>query len=366
MKRVESLDYLRGAMAVSVMLYHYISWSFETLGGETFLGKLGVYAVSIFYILSGLSLAIVYDNRITKTSDIFSFLIKRIFRIFPLFWLAVTASLFLKYLVSVVGNTDFEVSFYTIFLNYSLLFGFFEHTAYLSIGAWSIGNEMVFYSIFPVVFFLNRKKSFVLPLVIIFCFMIGFYFSSILLSSDEPLSKQWAVYINPFNQIFLFMAGVAIGKWGSLLKAMPTRYGWALLGITTLLFVFFPAHGDKVQIVTGAERWFFSILSISLVLLLFVLNPKLSSWRHKIFSFLGQGCYSIYLLHPIVAIPVVFVFAKVGVEKPYAYSVSVFLTLGLSWVTFKYIESPMMNYGKKLTNSKQRKTAAVKVASTGA
>jgi len=85
--------------------------------------------------------------------------------------------------------------------------------------------------------------------------------------------------------------------------------------------------------------------------LLFVLNPKLSSWKQKIFSFLGQGCYSIYLLHPAVAIPVVVIFDKIGIEKPYAYIASVFLTIGLSWVTFKFIESPMMNYGKKIANT---------------
>lgn len=363
MKRIESLDYLRGAMAVSVMLYHYIGWSFETLGGETLLGKLGVYAVSIFYILSGLSLTIVYINRIENTSDILSFVIKRVFRIFPLFWLVVTASLILKYTYSIIGGEDFDVSSYTIFLNYSLLFGFFEPAAYLSTGAWSIGNEMVFYSIFPIVFFINSRKSFFLPLFIILSFIVALYFSLILLDSESPLSKQWSVYINPFNQLFLFMAGVAIGKWGVLLKKLPSSYSWALLGIATLLFIFFPAHGDKVQIVTGAERWVFSALSMSLVLLLFVLNPKLHSWNHKVFSFLGQGCYSIYLLHPIVAIPVVFVFDKVGFEKPYAYTVSAFITIGLSWFTFKYIESPMMSYGKKFTNSINRKSTIAKLYS---
>jgi len=265
MKRIESLDYLRGVMAVSVMLYHYIGWSFETLGGETLLGKLGIYAVSIFYILSGLSLTIVYNNRIEKNSDILNFVIKRVFRIFPLFWLVVTASLLLKYIHSVVGAGTFDVSSYTIFLNYSLLFGFFEHTAYLSTGAWSIGNEIVFYSIFPIVFFLSSKRSVILPFVIIVSLIIGLYFSLVLLDSEKPLSKQWSLYINPFNQIFLFMAGVAIGKWGALLQERLSQFGWALLGIVTLLFVFFPAQGDKVQIVTGAERWVFSMLCILLV-----------------------------------------------------------------------------------------------------
>ena len=86
MKRIESLDYLRGLMALSVMIYHYISWGAGPIGSEHLLGKLGIYAVSMFYILSGLSLGLVYYGRITSASDIGSFMIKRVFRIFPLFW----------------------------------------------------------------------------------------------------------------------------------------------------------------------------------------------------------------------------------------------------------------------------------------
>jgi len=359
MKRVESLDYLRGIMAVSVMLYHYFSWSFGTLGSETLLGKLGIYAVSIFYILSGLSLAIVYDKRINNVSDVGTFFIKRLFRIFPLFWLVVTASIVLKYLSSQVGNSEFDVTVYTVFLNYSLLFGFFEPTAYLSTGAWSIGNEMVFYLILPFVFFLNNKNKLILPFVILCSFAIGLFFSFELLDPEKPLTEQWSIYINPFNQIFLFMAGVAIGKWGNRISNISDSLAWSLIGLTLLLFVFWPAQGDKIQIITGIERWLYSFLSVLLVLIVYVLNPKLSSWRHKVFSFLGQGCYSIYLIHPIVSMPIVYVFSIIGLGNLPAYTLSFILTLVFSWFSFKYIESPMMKYGKKLIEEKRRKKVSL-------
>ncbi|AYH05651.1 acyltransferase family protein [Pectobacterium parmentieri] len=109
--RVESLDYLRGVMALSVVIYHYVSWSggYGLLGSEHLLGKLGVYAVSMFYILSGLSLAYVYDGKIKSLSDAKKFAIKRIFRIFPLFWIVTTLALIIKFKSEI--NFQFPISF---------------------------------------------------------------------------------------------------------------------------------------------------------------------------------------------------------------------------------------------------------------
>jgi len=84
MKRVESLDYLRGLMALAVMIYHYVAWTIGGLEADSVLGRLGIYAVSVFYILSGLSLAIVYNDRISSIGDVRDFMIKRVFRIFPI------------------------------------------------------------------------------------------------------------------------------------------------------------------------------------------------------------------------------------------------------------------------------------------
>lgn len=42
MKRIESLDYLRGLMALSIMVYHYTAWTLNGVPSEYLLGKLGV------------------------------------------------------------------------------------------------------------------------------------------------------------------------------------------------------------------------------------------------------------------------------------------------------------------------------------
>jgi exopolysaccharide production protein ExoZ len=89
--RQQSLDWLRGLMALSILLFHL--GQYDHLSGPqasgSVIGRLGIYAVSIFFIVSGLSIAIAHDKYFDSINDIFNFYIRRIFRIWPLLWAVV-------------------------------------------------------------------------------------------------------------------------------------------------------------------------------------------------------------------------------------------------------------------------------------
>ncbi|WP_338660198.1 acyltransferase [Pseudomonas bubulae] len=352
LKRIEGLDYLRGLMALSVMVYHYISWGSGPIGSEYLIGKLGIYAVSMFYILSGLSLGLVYYGRITSAGDVGSFIIKRIFRIFPLFWLVLTATM----LASILGGKAGELDLYKVFLNYSLLFGFVDPSAYFNIGAWSIGNEMVFYAILPLVFLLSVRFVWALPLTILFSLLAGVYFAVYYLGSDRSLVEQWGTYINPFNQLFLFMGGVALGVYGKMIRV--TGFVSIVILLTSfLVFCFYPVAGDSISIVTGVERFIFSFSCMAFVAGIYFLNPSFKAAPAKVLGFFGSACYSIYLLHPVVAKVVVGLAVKLGLGAAAGYTASALATLALSWLVFDYLEKPMMNAGKKVASIFARKSS---------
>ncbi len=84
--RIETLDWLRGLMALSIMFYHLTYWIVSPLDSSNPLGRLGVYGVSIFFVLSGLSMAIVYNVYIKSIRASINFYVRRIFRIWPLLW----------------------------------------------------------------------------------------------------------------------------------------------------------------------------------------------------------------------------------------------------------------------------------------
>jgi len=307
-RRIESLDYLRGLMAVSVMAYHYVGSAGALLTSGSVLGRLGIYAVAVFYVLSGLSLAVVYYGRIADGGDVADFVVRRVFRIFPLFYIAVTVALLYAALSSTVRGEVFEFPWRAAILNYTLSFGLIDPTAYLSTGAWSIGNEMVFYMIFPILLLLTRRFPVALPVAFVasLCVELGFAFQW--LSRDEPIEQQWAVYINPFNQLFLFLSGVVIGAYFRPGQLAGRRIAPLLVGLGCVaLFCLWPGSGNQISIATGWSRVALSTACVLFVACMFTVDPRFGARAGRVLAFLGEGCYSIYLLHPLVAMPVVFV-----------------------------------------------------------
>lgn len=363
MNRIVSLDYLRGSMAFSVMMYHYLSWSFGTIGSEYLLGKLGIYAISIFYVLSGLSLTIVYHNGLKSKYDFASYAIKRIFRIFPLFWLVVSLGLLQYYFQALMSGEDTSIDVTRVFLNYTLLFGFVKPDWYLTTGAWSIGNEMVFYAFFPLLIILGRLSKYHSLGLSCITFIPFSVFAFAILNNESDLSSQWTNYINPFNQLFLFSSGVTIGIMTTA-KRVNSKLPLFLLLVIALCFMSIPSEGDKIGIVTGYERLAFSFLCIAFCLVLYRYNPIIRNWFGDALKFLGDISYSLYLLHPLVAVPIVFVTNKMEIDLLCSYLLlCVPISILFSYLSFRYIEKPAMKFAKTLFRDKEKIPGELKTVS---
>lgn len=74
------LDVLRGMAAFGIMIYHYATSTFGHFQASNPLGRFGVYGVSIFYILSGLTLTLIYPYSSLNGLNLLSkFYVKRFF-----------------------------------------------------------------------------------------------------------------------------------------------------------------------------------------------------------------------------------------------------------------------------------------------
>lgn len=344
--RIESLDWLRGLMALAIMFYHLTSWHYFPLDSSVLLGRLGVYGVSIFFILSGLSMAIVYSKFIVDRKTIVAFYVRRIFRIWPLLWLCIA-------LVTIPTLArGGEASLEKLFLNLTTIFGFVSPGSYINTGAWSIGNEMVYYAFTPIIIMAYEKNKVMGNTLLLVSFAVTVIFSFYLMSPEMPLKEQWLIYINPFNNLFLYVAGVAI--YYNLSSVKLSLSGTVFLfGIATATFVFYPVCGDKIAIVTGWNRLAFLFASILMVISFYKFTRYDLVPRGVQYPLeqLGMATYGVYLLHPVVNSYAGFALRKVGLESSaLLFAVVVVLTIITAIVSFNYFEKKIMRLGKRITS----------------
>lgn len=321
MNRLYNLDYLRGLAALSIMIYHYLSWTFPGYDSGSVIGRTGLYGVAVFYVLSGLTMFHVYHNRMSSVADVKDFFKKRAFRIFPLLWLVIIGQI-------ILSRSMPDLS--TLVLNLTGLFGLVAWDQYIAVGSWSIGNELVFYLFIPVFIFL--RKSWVLWLLMAAIFALHCYFAFYVITGPR-LEDKWSDYVNPLNQVFLFAGGFTIGH---LFKTVTInhRLNLAILFTAVLAFIFFPIDGDEINIASGWPRMAFTAICLAVCFSFYKLSvhfPKVIEWP---LTKLGEACYSVYLVHPLVY-NVMSIFIK---NKVVVISISFPLTLVISYFVYQWFE----------------------------
>ena len=350
MGRLVSLDWQRGLLALSIMFYHLAGWKIAAPQSQDVLGRLGIYAVSMFFLLSGLSMAIVYHDFIHEPRASVRFFIRRVFRIWPLLWVAVA-------LVSFGGALlkNQPLDWALILLNLTTLFGFVSPGAYINTGAWSIGNEMVYYALTPALLTVYARSRLYGNLVVAATVVIAAVFATAVLSPDASLASQWQAYIHPLNNLCFYTTGVALYYNARDWTPDGARAG-ALLLIATVVFCAYPASGDLVVIVTGASRFVFFAASAAAVLAFYKLSPRLPSALAGPLTALGAATYGVYLLHPIVFGAVEMAAKRLSLSMPPSATIAatVTLTIAAALLSYAKLELPLIRLGKAVTTPGRR------------
>ena len=342
-ERYESLDYFRGLCALSIMMYHYFGWTFGHFKADNILGRFGVYGVSLFYVLSGLTMFLVYFNKFTFSFSFYKdFYVKRFFRIFPLMWLVIVVEYF------VLGT---ENTLWKQFIIASGLFSVFDWAASTPLGMWSIGNELSFYLLLPFIFWCLKKGWFSSLLISITIFAAYVYFAYFMFNPLYEETSENSNYKNPLNQAALFLGGILIGFFFKKIEIKST-YAYVIALIGLLLFFFFPAHGDLRLIFIGNYRIAFTLICFIITIGFFKMNVDGLNKRVKnIFSWLGEISYSLYLMHGLIWSIIILT----GIKIRFVLPIALIGTFVMSHLVYQYIESPARNLGYKLLKNKSKK-----------
>jgi exopolysaccharide production protein ExoZ len=344
-----NLDILRGLMSCGIMLYHYLFWHKFPKDYSLFINKIGLYGVSVFYILSGITFFLVYKNvnfRVLK--NLKNFWIKRFFRIFPLFWVVC-------FVTVIVTKTP--VNFERILLNITGLFSIINPNAALCTGGWSIGNELFFYLLFPVFLLSFQLKRLYFWILLVISTIIFGYFAFNVISEKNNLETQWNEYVNPLNQMLFFVAGIGLGFLYKNFK-IPQIYCFIMATLLCLVFVWYPNESKQpIALVSNFNRVLLSIICLTFTY--FFIQIKIpDNGISKKLSILGEISYSIYLVHPLVYFasnPIFRLMSNfISVPAPVRICLLVTVSLTICWFIYHYFEKRFVQMGNEIVNKNNK------------
>ncbi len=350
------LDALRGFAALYVIAFHVSAMPDPDLRVPSLLLPVvsgGGTGVVLFFVLSAFSLCLTWPRHASTHQPLRSFYLSRLFRIVPLF---------IALLLLMVAKDQFRqphrYSTEEIAWNASMLFGLSpKWQPGIVMGSWTIGVEILFYMAFPLIAIYIRN---VMAAAIFFgiAYLVAFLGSNAMPLGIAHLGSHTGI----LTQLPLFALGCLLFRFWTtitekLLPAMQEKLGALLFasGISGLLIVLYSWTPSFLSIVTSG--WYLAGISYGLILLSFLLFE----WRlfvNRATSFLGTISYSLYLIHPFIIPKLYPVFHRAYEVLPsMAYficlAICLVIVVPVSYLTYRYIESPGINMGRRLVKRLQ-------------
>lgn len=293
---------LRGIAALMVVAFHATqTWSQHVSGGTSpwMQGELGV---DIFFVISGLVMAVSTIGREHKSHPAASFIKRRLIRLVPLYW--IVTLLVLAKLTFVRGHQQFANSQQLVdtpwqyilasltFFPYRNSLGFVQPI--LSVG-WTLSFEMFFYLLFALALALRVRVASMLAPIMILLAVAGHW-----RTADWPAFTMLA---SP--SLLEFLAGLLLGQAILSGVRIPRVAAALLCGTGILLLLWFPTLSHFMPEFTAR-----AIPAALLVSGVTWIEPWTGASIPRWSLLIGDSSYSIYLVHLVVFSFLVKLFTK--------------------------------------------------------
>jgi peptidoglycan/LPS O-acetylase OafA/YrhL len=370
--KLDCIDALRGIAALSIFIYHIYgtigiitNWAYPIqILPERFI-DLTLAGIPLFFILSAFTLYLSLDSRAGEKRKFSKFYLRRFFRIAPLFYLL----LIIVVLDSLIIQKAVP-SWQDILVNFTFTFNLVpQYSMSLFSDGWTVGVEMLFYIVLPLVFIRvnNIRRSIAL--------FIGIYWLSkeirwllgTIIGENIMMSTNYDFY-NFSHWAYIFSIGVICYLIYKLYLPKIRREYRApaafsmLLSSLIILFVFINnlplalALSDlyePLSILTGLQAM--SSVAFVLLILSLSLNPN-RLIVNRFTRFFGTISYSLYLIHPFIVEPLKPIYVYIYGHTIYSTDLSLFLCILLtllivtpvSLLIYHLIERPGIRMGKKV------------------
>jgi peptidoglycan/LPS O-acetylase OafA/YrhL len=347
--RLHYLDALRGVAAMSVVLFHYmldmvdqkvvggIEAGFAAIIGDTL--DLGKFGVALFFLISGY----IIPNSLGSTGDrIGRFCVSRFFRLYPLYWIAVAAGVFLPR-----PHTDITFTSSAILSNLTMLQGYMGWPDIVGT-AWTLQIELTFYGFCVVLAALHRLTS---PRT---CAIIsaGFICMALIMAIARNLLVLKLPLALPIALSLMFFG--TLWRQAHLVKLPGAKRLSAGLLILIVIFIVPVSVIGYNHDFGYHEHWNSYVACYLLALFTFVAcTTRLPiTWRPVVW--LGEISYSLYLLHPLIssaAYRMGFVAPALGLDPLVYVTLLGGIAVACSWMTYRLIEQPFVKIGHRIVQT---------------
>lgn len=362
MKRIEVLDGLRGVAVLIVFLSHSSGREQSLTSHLNFLG-IGHIGVYLFFTLSAFLLGLGLFSKPFTSNAIKAFLIKRAFRIIPLYYVVVTG----------VFLTQFAFnSFSPRYLNVSNgLLGYIQHLYfYRGDGVfWSIVTEIQFYLIVPILgwILLKMKKQGLIFLSALAILNFGLYLLKHANITDfihylSPNTLNRGTFIDIFlpglfTAYFVIFKKELIEKHLKLIHKAATVFflfgGFLTLALVSKNFLGFHMPFYEFRFFSLPFGIAFSVITLSL----YMHNPWLNKFFElRLLRFIGTIGFSFYLLHMAVFEQV----NRLEIHHTIKFFLSFVLISTVSYISYYLIEKPSIKGSYWLINKLKLSSAKSK------
>ena len=340
-----SLSGLRALAVILVIIVHF--------GDKTGPGLTGWLGVQIFFVLSGflITTLLLRENDSEEGVSLGNFYIRRVFRIAPIYYLALACTVWQSYRFGGEVWEKFQsaLPYYLFLLNEQTFINLTGPVPWQL--SWTMGIEWKFYLVWPVLLFVLARNS------------LGRF--AIVAVLVVILNRLWYVqWLTPYHYTVLIE--------GSLLAmVMHDRRGfgivrWIMNPVTAfVVFVSFAVFQTQVfrLVPLMSNAGLGNLYGLAVVCLIpAILGPGLPQriLSSTPFVFLGERSYSLYLFQMVIAQACT---KLTGWRTPGWIYIAMIVVLGavVTDLLHRYLEKPMIALGRRVISAlSQRKLMDVK------
>lgn len=334
--RSNLLDTIRAIAVTMVVLFHVATrYPVEDLDvvARQFL-RYGFLGVDIFYPLSGFLITRFLIGH-SESGSIKAFFLRRVFRIVPLYVVAVT----IFFVAATVTQYEAE-TLDKIWVTYLFLTGWFafftgpDSVPYTI--TWSLSVEEFAYILFGLSAFLVRRSF---PTILVFL-------------AIAPFVLRVYLYAGGFENIYYFplarLDSIASGGLVAVLIGR-VRHLWAMLAAGMVVSALVWKAGGPV-----GSAALFTTVTLATCAIIAACETVLGGLRGRVLDAaarVGLYSYFIYLFHFFVLYALFMVVGKLGLVPPSFWIMGLLCmvtTYVAAWISFTWFEAPLMIFGRRL------------------